>query len=272
MVQTFAKTRNCAILGIVLVAAILAVGLNSTQVSADPCLAQLNYPIMPAMYSNSNVPIVVPMSATCTTYYGSQLYATGNAYDATSNAGLGSVSTVLQSVNSGTTFNGQLGFNLPPSTQGHTVQISVSIYNGQYGNLITATSETIQVGSGVQQVSTTTVTQAYPYPYPNQYPSPYPNQYPSQYPYPYPNQYPAPSYQYRGRYQNTASLFGYVAIVAILVAVIIATAGLLTYGRRRQPPPATWLPPPPATWLPPPPPATWGPPPPPPKPQAQSTT
>ena len=215
---------------------------------------------MPVVYSNSNVPIVVPMSATCTTYYGSQLYATGNAYDATSNAGLGSVSTVLQSVNGGTTFNGQLGFNLPPSTQGHTVQISVSIYNSQYGNLITATSETIQVGTGSQQVSTTTVTQAYPYPYQNQYPS----QYPYQNPYPY----QAPSYQYSSqqrpyrnqsqypaRNQNSSSLFGFVAIVAILAAVIIATAGLVVYGRRQQPPPGTWLPPPPpATWLPPPPP------------------
>jgi len=246
LVQTFAKTRNCAILAIVLVAAILAVGLNSTQVSADPCLAQLNYPIMPAIYSNSNVPIVVPMSATCTTYYGSQLYATGNAYDATSNSGLGSVSTVLQSVDGGTTFNGQLGFNLPPSTQSHTVQISVSIYNGQYGNLITATSETIQVGTGIQQVST--VTQAYPYPYPNQYP----NQYPSQYP------YQTPSYQqlsqqrrYRNQLQyqtlnrNNSSLFGYIAIVAILAAVIIATAGLVVYGRSRRPTPVAWFPPPP---------------------------
>jgi hypothetical protein len=214
------------------------------------------------------------MSATCTTYYGSQLYATGNAYDATSNAGLGSVSTVLQSVNSGTTFNGQLGFNLPPSTQGHTVQISVSIYNGQYGNLITATSETIQVGSGVQQVSTTTVTQAYPYQ--NQYATQYPTQYPYQSAYPY----QAPSYQrpaqqrpytnqsqYPARNQNSSSLFGFVAIVAILAAVIIATAGLVVYGRRQQSIPATWLPaPPPATWLPPSPPATWSPPPPPPKP------
>ena len=150
MVQTFTKSRNYAILAIVLIIAILAVGANSNPVSADPCIAQLNYPIMPTAYSYSNIPIVVPVSATCTTYYGSQLYATGNAYDATSNVGLGSVSTVLQTVNDGSTFNGQLGFNLPASTQGHTVQLSVSIYNGQYGNLITATSETIQVGTGNQ--------------------------------------------------------------------------------------------------------------------------
>ena len=253
MVKTFTKTRNYAILTVVLIIAIIAVGANSTQVSADPCLAQLNYPIMPVVYSNSNVPIVVPLSATCSTFYGSQLYATGNAYDATSNAGLGSVSTILQSVDGGTTFNGQLGFNLPPATQGHTVQISVSIYNSQYGNLITATSETFQVGAGGQQVSTTTVTQAYPYQ--NQYPNQSPTQYPTQNPYQNAYQYQAPSIQHPTQQhptrnqsqpqtlnQNNSTIFGYVAIAAILAAVIIATAGLLVYGRRQQNPPATWIP------------------------------
>jgi hypothetical protein len=199
---------------------------------------------MPTVYSYSNVPIVVPVSATCTTYYGSQLYATGNAYDATSNAGLGSVSTILQSVSGGTTFNGQLGFNLPPSTQGHTVQLSVSIYSGQYGSLLAAASETIQVGTGIQQVSTTTttVTQAYPYPYPNQNP----------YPYPAPSYQPSQQRPYRNESQyqilyrnNSFLLFDYIAIVAILAAVIIATAGLVVYGRRQQPPPVSWIPPPP---------------------------
>jgi hypothetical protein len=254
LVQTFAKTRNYAVLAIVLTIAILAVGANSNLVSADPCIAQLNYPIMPTVYSYSNIPVVVPMAATCTTYYGSQLYATGNAYDATSNVGLGSVSTVLQSVNGGTTFNGQLGFNLPPSTQGHIVQLSVSIYNGQYGNQVTATSETIQVGTGnqlqYQQVTTTTVTQAAPYQ--NEYlPQ---NQYPISYPasikprssqpqlHPYQSSLLAQS---QTRNQNSSSLFGFIAIAAILAAVIIATAGLaVVYGRRQQPAPVTWIPPP----------------------------
>jgi len=230
--------------------AILAIGANSNSVSADPCTAQLNYPIMPAAYSYSNIPISVPMSAVCSTSYGSQLYATGNAYDATTNAGLGSVSTVLQSAD-GTTFNGQLNFNLPSSTQGHTVQLSASIYNGQYGNQITATSETIQVGNGnqlqYQQVTTTTVvTSADP---PNQYPYPYPapsNQ-------PYPSQTPANLYgnqnnsfypQYQAYRYRSSLIFAYVAIVAILVAVFIATAGLVVYGRR-QPTPVTWIPAPP---------------------------
>ena len=250
------KTRNYAIMLLTLTITIIAVGVNSSLVSADPCLGQLSYPIMPAVYSYSNVPIVVPVSATCTTYYGSQLYATGNAYDATSNAGLGSVSTVLQSVNGGTTFNGQLGFNLPPTTQGHTVTISVSLYSSQYGNLLTATSETFQAVTGNQQIATTTVTQAYQYPYqtpvstPYSYQPPYPNQAPSsqqpaqQRPYTHPLQHQTPN-------RNNPSLLSYIAIVAILVAVVIATAGLVVYGRRRQQPPSvTWVP-----FPPPPPPA-----------------
>ena len=240
-------------IAIVLIIAIIAIGANSNPVWADACTAQLSYPVMPAVYSYSNVPIVVPMSATCTTVYGNQLYVSGNAYDATSNVGLGSVNTVLQSADGGTTFSGQLGFNLPPTTQDHTVTISASIYASQYGSLITSTSETFQAVSGNQQVSTTTVTQ-YPYQYPNQYPSQYPTQYPYQSAYPYqtpPYQQPSQQHPYRNQsqyqtlHQNNSSLLGYVAIAAILAAVIIATAGLVVYGRRQQPPSITWVPPPP---------------------------
>jgi hypothetical protein len=193
------------------------------------------------LYTYSNVPIVVPISASCTTYYGSQLYATGTAYDMNVGAGLGSVSTVMDSVNGGTVFNGQLGFNLPPSTQGHSLQISVSIYNGQYGNLLTSATETIQVGNGTQQYVTTTVTQQAPYAYP----------YPSQ---PY-QSYPAQSYQspfqsafqnlsrfqlfqrqalYQSQRSDNTTILSYIAIAAILAAVVIATAGLVVYGRRQQ--------------------------------------
>ncbi len=229
------KARNYSIL-LALCLAIVAV--NSGVATAESCIAQLGYPVMPAVYPNSNVPIVVSVSATCTTYYGSQLYATGNAYDTTFNVGLGSASTVLQSVD-GTNFNGQLGFNLPPSAQGHTAQISVSIYNGQnsqYGNLLTAVSETIQVGNGAQQFTTTTVTQQAPYPYPS--PSPYPYQSPSPYP-SAPYQYQSQPNPYRRLWQiqtqssNRTSLFGYVAIAAILATAIIATTGLVMYGRRQ---------------------------------------
>ena len=254
MDQTYAKTRNFAILGIVLIIAIIAVGANNNPVlaQAQPCTAALSYPIMPTTYSYSNVPIVVPMSATCTTTYGNQLYASGNAYDATSNVGLGTVNSVLQSTDGGTTFNGQLGFNLPPTTQGHTVTISVSLYSSQYGSLIGATSETFQAVNGNQQIATTTVTQAYQYPYqtppstPYAYQPTYPNQAPliqqpsQQRPYTHPSQYQTPN-------RNNSSLISYVAIAAILVAVVIATAGLVVYGRRRQQPPSiTWVPAPPS--------------------------
>ena len=256
MDEAYTKTCNYAILSIVLIVAVIAVGANSNPVLAQvqPCTAQLGYPVMPSTYYGSNVPIVIPTSATCATNYGTQLYATGNAYDATSNIGLGSVSTVLQSVDGGTTFNGQLSFDLPSSTQGHTVQISVSIYNGQYGNLISSNSETIQVGAETQQIATTTVTQASPYPYPTQYTPPptYLNEtsYPDQ-----ASSFQQPSqqrpYRHQSQYQSrnhNNSLLGYVAIAAILAAVIIVTAGIVVYGRRgQQPAQVTWVP-----WLPPP--------------------
>ena len=235
----------------------VAFAVNQQSVAVDPCVATLTYPSISPVYGESNVPIVVPMSATCTTYYGSQLYATGNAYDATSGGGLGSVSATLTSADGGTTFNGQLDFSVPPSAQGHTVQISASIYNSQYGSPITETSETIQIGAGSepQQIVTTTVTQtpnSYPYEY--QYPTPYqsPSQGPSNY---YPSQLSQPSQRshhhdgtsqsyYQTGNSNTPSLFAYVAIFAILATVIIATAGLLVYARR-QPRYALMPPPPP---------------------------
>ena len=235
-------------LSIVLIIAIIAIGANANNnpvmAQAQPCTAVLSYPVMPSTYSYSNVPIVVPMSATCTTTFGNQLYATGNAYDATSNVGLGSVNSVLQSPDGGTTFNGQLGFNLPPTTQGHTVTISVSLYSSQYGDLVTSTSETFQAVIGnqqIEQVATTTVTQ--PYPYPTQSPTPYPIQTP-------PVQQPLQQHPYvhQSQFQTlnrNNSLLGYVAIAAILVAVVVATAGLIVYSRRQQPPPLTWVPAPP---------------------------
>jgi hypothetical protein len=225
----------------------LIVGASSNLVSAqatNSCTATLNYPAMPVVYTGSNVPIVVPVSASCTTYYGSQLYATGSAYDATANTGLGSVSTVLTPVNGGNEFNGQLGFNLPPTAQGDSVQISASIYDSQYGNAITTTSETIQLGTGVQQVVTTTVIQGqYPaaYPYPTSYPSPNQSTL-SQYSYQsdpsqrqshqvHQTNYPS---QTLAQTSNRTNLYDYVAIISILAAVIIATAGLVLVARRQE--------------------------------------
>ena len=249
------KPRVYVIALLAISATMLILSTNSTFVFADPCTATLSYPVIPVQYSNSNVPIVVPISASCTTYYGSQLYATGSAYDTTSNTGLGSASTILSSVNGGTEFNGQLGFNLPPTSPSDSVQISVSIYSSQYGNPITATSETVQLGAEVQQAqqitTTTTVTENQ-----NQAYSPYPTAYPSPQ---QPNQ--SQNYQFQPQYQNhhqthyfsqvlaqksnNTNLFDYIVIIAIIATVIIATAGLVLVARRQQP---TWyptMPPPP---------------------------
>ena len=242
---------------------LIPVAVNSF-VYAQPCTATLSNPVIPTQSGNANVPFVIPIAASCTTYY-SQLYATGNAYDATSNIGLGTANAVLSPVNGGPQFNGLLGFGLQPTSPSDAVQISVSIYDNQGGNLITQTSETVQIGVGtlqpiqqpiqppLQQITTTTVTVGqYPYanPAPSAYQSPYqPNQ--SQY---YDNQ---PQYQYQQGSQghhsyyfsqgfpyrsNNQYLFDLVAIIAILAAVIIATTGLVLAARRRQPTQPVWYP------------------------------
>lgn len=244
---------------------LLIAGASGSLVSAQiasPCTATLNYPGTPAQYSNSNFPLIVPVSASCTTYYGTQLYATGSAYDVTTNTALGSANTVLTSVNGGTQFNGQLGFNTLPTSPTDSVQISVSIYNSQGGNLITTTGETIPVGATVQQqtvqtvqeITTTTVTEGqYPYanPYPTAYPSP--NQ-PSQLQYQYQPQPQNQNHSHQTHYlsqgypqrSNNTNLFDWAVIISIIASVIIATAGLVLLARRQQQP--TWHP-----WPPPPP-------------------
>jgi len=258
------KARVYVIMLLAISATMLVLSANSSVVSAQPCTATLSYPVIPAQYSNTNVPFVVPISASCTTFYGNQLYATANAYDATTNTGLGSASTALSSVNGGTEFNGQLGFSLLPTSPSDSVQISASIYSSEGGTLITATSETVQLGAGVQQTvqpiepvqqitTTTTVTQGqYPYanPSPIAYPSPYePNQ----------SQYYQTQPQYQGHHShstyfwqgfaqrsNNTNLFDYAVIIAIITAVIIATVGLVLIARKQQPQPVpVWYPTPP---------------------------
>jgi hypothetical protein len=230
-------------------------GLVFAQVTT-PCTASLNAPGVPAQYSNSNAPFVVPVFASCTGYYGTQLYATGNAYDVTSNTAMGSASGLLSPVNGGTQFSGQLAFNTPPTSPSDSVQVSVSVYDNQGGNLLATTGTTIQPITGpaqpvqplqpVQQVVTTTVT-ADPYanPYPTVYPSPGQSSY---YPYPsqYAQQYPSrpATYYYSPRWYN-ANLFAWVAIITIIAAVIIGTAGLVLIARKRPTPQGYWYPVPP---------------------------
>ena len=196
MAQTFAKTRKCAILGIVLFAAILAVGLNSSQVSADPCTAQLGYPVMGQQYYGyygSNVLVTVPVSVTCS-FAAGQLYAVGTAYDPIFNANVGTSNAVLIGTYGGNSFSGQLQFNLPISVQMHSVQFSVSIFGAQAGyyqpynggSLLTTTAATFVVTPSTYQSS---------YPYYSTYPSyPYYSYYPYYNYYPY---YPGYNYYYR---------------------------------------------------------------------------
>src|SRR5208283_4315581 len=128
----FSKTCTGAILVLALTIAIVAVVANISSVSADQCSAQLSYPAMPTSYYNSysNVGITVPVSVSCS-YISSPLYAVGTAYDSSDNSNVGTANAVL-SPSYGGVFNGQLVFNLPASVQGHTVQVSVSIYNNGY--------------------------------------------------------------------------------------------------------------------------------------------
>jgi len=175
-------------------------------VYADACSAQLGYPIIPSVYANTVVTVVVPISATCSTQYGSQVYATANAYDLNTNTAADTVNTVLTSVNGGYTFTGQLGFNLPASIQGHWVQVAVTIYSDQAGNQLTTSGEAFQVNTGTVQVITTTITSL-----------------------PAGEFAPGTPGTYGGRREF---IFAYVAIAAILATVIIVTVGLIVYSRR----------------------------------------
>jgi len=255
------KARVYVIALLVVSATMLILSTNGSFVLAQPCTATLSYPVTPVEYNSQNVQIVIPISASCSTNYGNQLYATGSAYDSTSNTGLGTASTVLSSVNGGTEFNGQMTFNLLPASPSDSIQISVTISNSQGGSPITATGETVQLGngvqpSGVQQTVTTTVTEGQYNPYPTAYPSPYqPNQsqsypYQSQYS-PYPSQYQPQFQSYPGSQTHDWSqfiggnrynrrLFDYIVVIAILGAVIIATTGLVLIARRQP----RWVQPP----------------------------
>jgi len=128
-------------------AAAVFVASSSPVFAQTPCIAQASYPAVSSpQYYNSNIAVTVPVSASCT-YIVGPLFAVGNAYDATTNTSVGSVSTGLGSV--GGSYTGQLLFSLPPSTLGHTVQFSVSIYSnnyGQIGSLLGSTSQSITIG------------------------------------------------------------------------------------------------------------------------------
>lgn len=158
---------------------VIAVGVmaNSDLLSADSCGMQLGYSVQTTYYGSS-VQMVVPVSASCS-FSGGQLYAVGNAYDTSLNSNVGSVNTALvPSV--GNAYSGQLVFNLPYGSQGHTVQITVSLYSGGLnGQMLTTAAQTVQVPNN------------YNYSYPSNYCYPGYNCYPW-----YPSYPSYPSYPY----------------------------------------------------------------------------
>jgi len=174
-------------------------------VLASPCSVQLGYPIIPLASPNQSVTVVVPVSATCSKSYGEQVYATASAYDLNTGTSASVVNTIMTSVDGGYTFTGQLGFSLPPSTQGHWVQIAVTIFDSQSGGEITTAGEAFPVTVGSGQVVTATVTE--------QVSSAF-----------------APALP--GDNQQAHSVLAYVAIAAILATVIMVTVGLVVYSRR----------------------------------------
>jgi hypothetical protein len=147
-----------------ILAAAVALSESSSPVSAYSCVVQLGTSSLSTSqyYYNSNIAITVPVSATCSSYVGTQLYAVGNAYDNSSSRNLGSVSTLLTTA-SGNTVTGQLVFNLSPSIIGHQMRVTVLVYsgypNGYGGNgaLLATAAQSLRVnvnnsqtGSGYQ--------------------------------------------------------------------------------------------------------------------------
>jgi hypothetical protein len=189
---------------LLLVALALALTPYSLSLAyASPCSAQLGFPIILLSSSNQAFTAVVPVSATCSTAYGQQLYASASASDLNTGTSASTVNTILTSVDGGYTFTGQVGLSLPPSTVGHWIQLTVTIYQNPSGSQLTTVGEAFPVNASNGQVVTATVTEQTP------------------------NQFAPAAPPQPGHY-----IFAYVAIAAILACVIIVTVGLLVYSRR----------------------------------------
>src|SRR5208282_2589632 len=147
------KKSNLVIFSLVFFLAAAVFAASGSPVFAQtPCIAQASYPAVSTPQYNSNFAVTVPVSASCSNI-GGPLFAVGDAYDTSISTDLGTVSTGLSSVGGGS-YTGQLLFSLPTSTLGHTVQFSVSIYNnnnGQYGSPLATTSQSITIGSSINQ-------------------------------------------------------------------------------------------------------------------------
>ena len=89
--------------------------------------------------------------------HSSQLYAIGAIHDWTANTDLSSVSTALATGYGISAYTGQLVFNLSPNAVGHTLQISVNVYNGQNngqpGSSLATTSEIVPANANTNYVN-----------------------------------------------------------------------------------------------------------------------
>ena len=105
--------KTCKFGTLLLVFILVAVVVGNSPASADPCTIQsssLAYVGQHYDYGYNGV-VIVPISATCS-FSGGQLYAVGDATDASTNAQAGSANTVLFSATGTTIYTGQLAFRI----------------------------------------------------------------------------------------------------------------------------------------------------------------
>ncbi len=135
------KKHDGALLTLALLLPIIALGATGVPVSAQtsPCIGTIGkpvssgtqyYPSYTAGYMNyypSNIQITVNVSANCSSING-PLTARGRLYDLWTHSYVGSANVILTPTNS-TYYKGQLAFYIEPEVGGHTLVLSVSIYN-----------------------------------------------------------------------------------------------------------------------------------------------
>ena len=131
-----------------------AVTAGNSLVSAQACTIQSSSLAYTSPQYNYGSSVLVPVSVTCP-FVGGQLYAVGNAIDA-SNAPMGSASAVRLSSAYGTNiYTGQLSFSIPPGVTEYTWQVTISIYSSVYyygygstlvtGSPLATSVETVQI-------------------------------------------------------------------------------------------------------------------------------
>ena len=136
--------RGFTLLFVISLAAVVAF-IRITPAVADSCSARIGYSPPNSSFYSGNLVVVVPVVAKCT-FTSSQLYAAGYLYDTSTNTGMGESKIILIAPNGGTTYGGQIDFILSPNVQGHTLQITVSIYRDQqYASQIATAAQTVQV-------------------------------------------------------------------------------------------------------------------------------